>query len=78
MAGRLAGRQAIQEVSGPRLAAQKAFFEAAMGKAAPAAPVQAAAPPAQRDFRASPQAMAQAQDEPRRILRPGSLLNIVV
>ena len=61
-----------------RLAAQKAFFEAAMGKAAPAAPVQAAAPPAQRDFRASPQAMAQAQDEPRRILRPGSLLNIVV
>lgn len=64
-----------------RLAAQKAFFEAAMGKAAPAAPAQAAAPvapPVQRDFRASPQAMADAQEQPRKILRPGSLLNIVV
>jgi hypothetical protein len=64
-----------------RLAAQKAFFEAAMGKAAPAAPIQAAAlapPPVQRDFRASPQAMAEAQEQPRKILRPGSLLNIVV
>lgn len=64
-----------------RLAAQKAFFEAAMGKSAPAAPVQASAPmaqPVQRDFRASPQTVAEAQDQPRKILRPGSLLNIVV
>jgi hypothetical protein len=60
-----------------RLAAQKAFFEAAMGR--PAAPVQAAAPvaqPARQDFRASPQTIAEAA--PQRILRPGSLLNIVV
>lgn len=64
-----------------RLAAQKAFFEAAMGKSAPAAPVQASAPvaaPVQRDFRASTQAMADAEAQPRKILRPGSLLNIVV
>ena len=63
-----------------RLAAQKAFFEAALGRAsAPAAPVQAAAPvaaPVRQDFRASPQAMA--EGPPQRILRPGSLLNIVV
>ncbi len=62
-----------------RLAAQKAFFEAAMGRpSAPAAPAQAAQPapsPARQDFRASPQQMAEA---PQRILRPGSLLNIVV
>ena len=63
-----------------RLAAQKAFFEAALGRqTTPAAPVQAAEPvaaPARQDFRASPQAMAEAT--PQRILRPGSLLNIVV
>ena len=63
-----------------RLAAQKAFFEAALGRqSAPAAPVQAAEPvatPVRQDFRASPQAMAEAT--PQRILRPGSLLNIVV
>jgi hypothetical protein len=65
-----------------RLAAQKAFFEAAMGRpAAPAAPVQAAASvaqPVRQDFRASPQMVAEAQDQPRKILRPGSLLNIIV
>jgi hypothetical protein len=62
-----------------RLAAQKAFFEAALGRSSAAAPVQAAEPvatPARQDFRASPQAMAEAT--PQRILRPGSLLNIVV
>ena len=65
-----------------RLAAQKAFFEAAMGKAsAPAAPVAPTAPVApavQRDFRASPQVVAEAESQPRKILRPGSLINIVV
>jgi hypothetical protein len=63
-----------------RLAAQKAFFEAALGRSsALAAPVQVAEPvaaPVRQDFRASPQAMAEAT--PQRILRPGSLLNIVV
>ena len=63
-----------------RLAAQKAFFEAAMGRAnAPTAPVRPVEPtpaPVRQDFRASPQQMAEAT--PQRILRPGSLLNIVV
>lgn len=65
-----------------RLAAQKAFFDIALGKAAPttaAAPVQAAAPsaparastPAQR----APQVAAEA---PARPPRPGSLLDIRV
>lgn len=63
-----------------RLAAQKAFFEAALGR--PSAPTAAAratepeAAPVRQDFRASPQTMAEAA--PTRILRPGSLLNIVV
>ena len=42
-------------------------------------PVQAAEPvaaPVRQDFRASSQAMAEAT--PQRVLRPGSLLNIVV
>ena len=63
-----------------RLAAQKAFFEAAMGRAAaPTAPVEPAAPvtaPVRQEFRASQQAMA--ETTPTKILRPGSLLNIVV
>ena len=63
-----------------RLAAQKAFFEAALGRsngpAAPVAPPAPVAQPLRQDFRASPQQMAEAT--PQRILRPGSLLNIVV
>ena len=63
-----------------RLAAQKAFFEAAMGRpvaaAAPVQPVEPAPAPVRQDFRASPQAIAEAS--PQKILRPGSLLNIVV
>jgi hypothetical protein len=65
-----------------RLAAQKAFFDIALGKAAPAAavaPVQAsaavtparAATPAQRTTQV-------AADAPARPLRPGSLLDIRV
>ncbi len=65
-----------------RLAAQKAFFEAAMGRAAaPAAPVQPVEPapaPMRQEFRAAPQAVAEAAATPTRILRPGSLLNILV
>jgi hypothetical protein len=63
-----------------RLSAQKAFFEAALGRtSAPTAPIQAAAPvaaPVGQDFRASAETMA--QTTPQKILRPGSLLNIVV
>ena len=59
-----------------RLAAQRAFFEAALGKAAPAAtavaaPAAQAAAPVQR----TPDAGAA---KPERILRPGSLLDIRV
>jgi hypothetical protein len=64
-----------------RLAAQKAFFEAAMGRTATAAPVRAPEPvsaPARQDFRASAQTMAATEAAPQKILRPGSLLNIVV
>ncbi len=68
------------DVGAARLAAQKAFFEAALGRpATSAAPVQAPEPvaaPVRSDFRASPQTVAEAS--PQKILRPGSLLNIVV
>ncbi len=63
-----------------RLAAQKAFFQAAMGQTQAAAPVRPVEPtPAlvRQDFRASPQVVAEAAT-PTKILRPGSLLNIVV
>lgn len=63
-----------------RLAAQRAFFEAALGRSgAPTAPIKAAEPVAtavRQDFRASAETMA--QTTPQKILRPGSLLNIVV
>ncbi|RYF94958.1 MAG: hypothetical protein EON95_03380 [Caulobacteraceae bacterium] len=60
-----------------RTAAQRAFFDAAMGRAAPAAPVPAAQPiaaPAQRPLQASPLS----EEPPRKILRPGSLVDIRV
>ncbi|MDO9336060.1 MAG: hypothetical protein Q7T61_06640 [Caulobacter sp.] len=61
-----------------RTAAQRAFFDAAMGRAAqPAAPVPAAQPvaaPAQRPLQAS----ALSEEPPRKILRPGSLVDIRV
>ena len=60
-----------------RTAAQRAFFDSAMGRAgapAPAAePVKAAAPVAQRMVRES-----LPEEPPKKILRPGSLLDIRV
>jgi len=60
-----------------RTAAQRAFFDSAMGRAgaaAPAAePVKAAAPVAQRVVRESIP-----EEPPKKILRPGSLLDIRV
>ncbi|MFN3521010.1 MAG: hypothetical protein ACK4YQ_02085 [Phenylobacterium sp.] len=66
-----------------RLAAQKAFFQAALGKAEPAAaPVQAQRPQAAQPAAARPAdpppAAAEAQDAPKTPLRPGSLLDIRV
>ena len=70
-----------------RNAAQKAFFEAALGRTAPAqAPVQAPRPAqtAEVQVRATPvreipQPTRAASDEaPQKILRPGSLLDIRV
>lgn len=61
-----------------RSAAQKAFFAAAMGRAgALAAPVPAAAPvtpPVQRPLQAS----ALPEEAPKKVLRPGSLVDIRV
>lgn len=74
-----------QRLDAGRLAAQKAFFEAALGKAAPpaAAPL---APPASAPTTAAAPAAAGAKpaqripdpaaEPPSRILRPGSLLDI--
>lgn len=81
-----------QPASEARAAAQRAFFEAALGKAGASLPVvkapaaQAAAPPpsVRGGSRAAQPAVAQLQDEtvipphPGRILRPGSLVDIKV
>jgi hypothetical protein len=60
-----------------KLAAQKAFFEAALGKTAapPAAPVAASAS-APAAGRTSPTAPTAAPETPAKLLRPGSLLDI--
>ncbi|MFC3071370.1 hypothetical protein [Phenylobacterium soli] len=63
-----------------RTAAQKAFFDIAMGKAtapaqAPAAAPTASAPAAPKPIQKTPDPTAEA---PTRILRPGSLLDIRV
>lgn len=61
-----------------RTAAQRAFFEAALGKAAASqaapAPAASAPPPAPVETRAA----AAPSEAPRKILRPGSLLDIRV
>jgi hypothetical protein len=84
-------RQPIAPVAGlaarpdaGRAAAQKAFFEAALGKPsaapAPAAPV--TAPPVQAASQSPAQAAARVtalpDDPPKKILRPGSLIDIRV
>jgi len=68
-----------------RLAAQKAFFEAALGKAQPAAAPPAAAPTAApgQVLKAAPaqpaaRMAALPEEPPKKILRPGSLLDIRV
>lgn len=67
-----------------RMAAQKAFFEAALGKAQPpaAAAVSAAAPQVQAQAASQPppvqRAAALPDEPPKKILRPGSLLDIRV
>ncbi len=76
-----------------RQAAQKAFFEAALGRAAPTpaqvqaqAPTRAAAPAAQgaeiqvrgTPARDIPQPIRSPDQAPQKILRPGSLLDIRV
>lgn len=67
----------VQRPDAARLEAQKAFFELAMGRAAPAA-VQTA-PTDSAAVAARPQRTLQASAEPpAKILRPGSLLDIRV
>lgn len=70
-----------------KLAAQRAFFEAALGRAPaaqPTAPAQPTTParmaePAPPVQHATPVRPIQVDDDqPRKILRPGSLLNILV
>ncbi|HEY8573684.1 hypothetical protein [Phenylobacterium sp.] len=59
-----------------RAAAQRAFFEAALGRApAAAAPQAAAAPSAPKPLQRTPEAGA---PKPEKLLRPGSLLDIRV
>lgn len=68
---------AAKPVDAARAAAQKAFFEIALGKTPPAA----AAAPVQSGAAAAVQRMTRAQppaDPPAQPLRPGSLLDIRV
>jgi hypothetical protein len=58
-----------------KLAAQRAFFDAALGKAAGPAPTLATATPAAVSPQRIPDAAA---EKPQKILRPGSLLDIRV
>lgn len=66
-------------------ATRSAFFQAALGDAAPTRPAQAAASvQMQAQAQAQPQRQAPARPfvqpdtQPQKVLRPGSLLNIVV
>ena len=68
---------APQRADPARLAAQKAFFQAALGQAAaaPAAALTATPPRAPATLQRIPDPTA---EKPARILRPGSLLDIKV
>ena len=70
------------QASPARAAAQRAFFEAALTKAgAPAAPAQTArvqAPPQPGVTRLRAETVQPQPEQPTRILRPGSLLDIKV
>jgi hypothetical protein len=62
-----------------RLAAQKAFFDLALGKAAQPAPTVAAAASTSAPVAASAPRIPEAgAEKPQKILRPGSLLDIRV
>jgi hypothetical protein len=70
---------APQRPDAAKLAAQKAFFEAALGRAQAPAAAQPAAPTAVSSPAAAPRRMPEPGAEtPRTILRPGSLLDIKV
>ncbi|UAL10619.1 hypothetical protein [Caulobacter segnis] len=70
--------------TGPAAQTRAAFFQSALGDAAPARPaaapstvqMQTMAQPQQRQAPARP--FVQPDSQPQKILRPGSLLNIVV
>lgn len=71
--------------SGAGAATRSAFFQAALGDAAPTRPTQAAAAvQMQAQAQAQPQRQAparpfvQPETQPQKVLRPGSLLNIVI
>jgi hypothetical protein len=81
----LAGQPQPQRPIDPaRLAAQKAFFAAALGQAQGAAPAPAPVQPTEVRTAAparaaeAPQPAARALEPPQRILRPGSILDIRV
>jgi hypothetical protein len=64
-----------QRPDAARLAAQKAFFDAALGKAAPAAPTTPTAT-VSKAATAPPRIPDADAEKPQKILRPGSLLDI--
>ena len=68
-----------QRADAAKLAAQKAFFEAALGRAAAPTGVQPAAPTGVSTPAAAPQRRPGPDAEtPQKILRPGSLLDIKI
>ena len=78
-------KPASTPASGAGAATRSAFFQAALGDAAPTRPTQAAASvQMQAQAQAQPQRQAPARPfvqpdaQPQKILRPGSLLNIVI
>jgi hypothetical protein len=80
-----AGAQPVGGADASRAAAQKAFFDAAMGRAAAPAPPAAATAPRPAIFApvAAPISRVEVRpvpgaDAPARLLRPGSLLDIRV
>jgi hypothetical protein len=76
---------APRPITDPRAAAQRAFFQAALGRAqapqaaAPTPQVTAAAPQAARAHATVPVATPRADTQPSdRSARPGSIINIIV
>ncbi len=77
-------KPASAPATGPAASTRAAFFQQALGDAAPARPaaapstvqMQTMAQPQQRQAPAKP--FVQPDTQPQKILRPGSLLNIVV